>query len=111
MTISQILRTLRARYKIIVLLLALTLASAFVVSLVMSKTYKATTALVLNNKGVDPVTGLNVPAQLTPGYMPTQVDIVNSKVVAMKVIDDLKLADNPAVKERYARLNLSLIHI
>lgn len=105
MTISQILRTLRARYKIIVLLLALTLASAFVVSLVMSKTYKATTALVLNNKGVDPVTGLNVPAQLTPGYMPTQVDIVNSKVVAMKVIDDLKLADNPAVKERYARLD------
>jgi succinoglycan biosynthesis transport protein ExoP len=38
-----------------------------------------------------------------PGYMPTQVDIVNSKIVALKVVHDLKLADNPAAKERFDR--------
>lgn len=102
---AQILRTLRARYKIVLLLLIVTVAAAFAVSLVMTKTYKATTSLVLNNKGIDPVTGLNVPAQLMPGYMPTQVDIVNSKMVALKVIDDLKLAENTEVKARFASTN------
>lgn len=104
MTLAQIFRTLRARYKIVLLLLVVTVVAALAVSLLMSKTYKATTSLVLNNKGVDPVTGLNVPVQLTPGYLPTQVDIVNSKIVALKVVDDLKLAEVPAVKERFAKI-------
>lgn len=107
MTLAQILRTLRARYKIVLLLLIVTVMAAFAVSLLMPKTYKATTSLVLNNKGIDPVTGLNVPVQLTPGYLPTQVDIVKSKVVALKVIDDLKLAEDPAVKERFAKMDPS----
>ncbi|MFC7298948.1 chain length determinant protein EpsF [Herminiimonas aquatilis] len=104
MTLAQILRTLRARYKIVLLLLAVTVVAAFAVSLLMPKTYKATTSLVLNNKGIDPVTGLNVPVQLTPGYLPTQVDIVKSKIVALKVVDDLKLAEAPAAKERFAKM-------
>lgn len=107
MTLAQILRTLRARYKIVLLLLIVTVVAAFAVSLLMPKTYKATTSLVLNNKGIDPVTGLNVPVQLTPGYLPTQVDIVNSKVVALKVIENLKLAEDPAVKQSFAKLDPS----
>lgn len=107
MTLAQILRSLRARYKIVLLLLMVTVVAALAVSLLMPKTYKATTSLVLNNKGVDPVTGLNVPVQLTPGYLPTQVDIVNSKIVALKVVDDLKLAEVPAVKERFAKIEHS----
>lgn len=102
MTLTQILLALRARHRIILLLLVLTVSAAFIVSLVMPKTYKATTSLVLNHKGIDPVTGVNVPAQLMPGYMPTQVDIVNSKAVALQVVHDLKLADNPDAKEKYA---------
>jgi succinoglycan biosynthesis transport protein ExoP len=104
MTLSQILLALRARHRIILLLLALTVCTALVVSLVMPKTYKATTSLVLNSKGIDPVTGTTVPTQLMPGYMPTQVDIVNSKAVALQVVHDLKLADNPAVKEKFDRI-------
>lgn len=103
MTLTQILLALRARYRIILLLMVLTVSVAFLVSLVMPKTYQATTSLVLNHKGIDPVTGVNVPAQLMPGYMPTQVDIANSKAVALQVVHDLKLADNPAVKEKFAR--------
>lgn len=105
MTLTQILLALRARYRIILLLLALTVAAAFVVSLVMPKTYKATTSVVLNGKGIDPVTGNNVPTQLMPGYLPTQVDIVSSKAVALQVVHDLKLAENPDVRERFARID------
>lgn len=105
MTLTQILLALRARYRIILLLLALTVAAAFVVSLVMPKTYKATTSVVLNGKGIDPVTGNNVPTQLMPGYLPTQVDIVNSQAVALQVVRDLKLAENPDVRERFDRVD------
>lgn len=104
MTLTQILRALRARYKVVLLLLLVTVIAACAVSLAMSKTYKATTSLVLNNKGVDPVTGVNVPGQLMPGYMPTQVDIVKSRMVALKVIDDLKLAEDAGIRERFARM-------
>ncbi|RYF52133.1 MAG: chain length determinant protein EpsF, partial [Cytophagaceae bacterium] len=101
MNFTQFLLILRARYKIILLTLLITVATTVVVSLLLPKTYKATTSLVLNYKGVDPVTGLTLPAQLMPGYMATQVDIINSPRIALKVVDDLKLADSPVVKEQF----------
>ena len=101
MNLSQFLLILRAHYKIILLTLIMTVATAFVVSLLMPKTYKATTSLVLNYKGTDPVTGIAMPSQLMPGYMSTQVDIVNSMSVALKVVDALKLAEGEQVKQRF----------
>ncbi|MBI1890601.1 MAG: chain length determinant protein EpsF [Burkholderiales bacterium] len=101
MNFFQFLQVLRGRRKIILMTVAVTVLTAFVVSLLQPKVYKATTSLVLNYKGVDPVTGMTLPAQLMPGYMPTQVDIITSKNVATRVVDELKLADNPEAKEQY----------
>jgi polysaccharide biosynthesis transport protein len=101
MNFTQFLLILRARRKIILITLLVTVATTLAVSLLLPKTYKATTSLVLNYKGADPVTGVALPAQLMPGYMATQVDIINSRSVALKVVDDLKLAEAPAVKEQF----------
>jgi succinoglycan biosynthesis transport protein ExoP len=101
MNFTQFLLILRARYKIILLTLFITVASTVIVSLLLPKTYKATTSLVLNYKGVDPVTGLTLPAQLMPGYMATQVDIINSSRIASKVVDDLKMAEGQGVKQQF----------
>lgn len=101
MNLSQLLLALRARYKIIVLMVALTVASAIVVTLFLPKKYLATTALVVNYKGVDPVTGLSLPSQLMPGYISTQVDIIKSKSVALKVVDRLKYASDPVWQQRF----------
>ena len=103
MNLSQFLLILRAHYKIILLTLLVTVATTFAVSLLMPKTYKATTSLVLNYKGTDPVTGVAMPSQLLPGYMSTQVDIVNSMSVAVKVVDALKLADGEEVKQSFLK--------
>jgi uncharacterized protein involved in exopolysaccharide biosynthesis len=46
--------------------------------------------VLLNAKGVDPVTGVTLPGQLLPGYMATQVDIITSKNVALRVVDRLR---------------------
>jgi succinoglycan biosynthesis transport protein ExoP len=102
---SQVLLVLRPRRWIILITLLCTVVTTLVVSLLLPKSYKATTTLVLNYKGVDSVTGTTIPAQLMPGYMATQVDILNSKSVALKVVDELKLANNETVKADFAKSN------
>jgi chain length determinant protein EpsF len=101
MNFSQFLLILNARRGIILLTLGITVAATLVLSLLLPKTYKASATLVLNYKGVDPVTGLTLPSQLMPGYMATQVDIIKSLGVALKVVDELKMADDPVVQRKF----------
>jgi succinoglycan biosynthesis transport protein ExoP len=101
LSLTQFLLILRARYRIALLALLLTVAAALGVSLLTHKTYKATTSLVLNYKGSDPVTGQAMASQLLPGYMATQIEIVGSMSVALKVVDALKLAQGELVKQRF----------
>ena len=56
--------------------LVVVLTTIIVNLFVLPKSYTATTSLVLNYKGMDPVTGAVLPAQLMPGYMATQTDII-----------------------------------
>ncbi|MES2741007.1 MAG: chain length determinant protein EpsF [Pseudomonadota bacterium] len=101
MNFSQFFLILLARQRIIWLTLIITVALTVAVSLVLPKTYKATSSVLLNYKGVDPVTGLTLPGQLLPGYMATQIDIITSKNVALRVVDQLKLAQSPAAVAQF----------
>lgn len=101
MNFIQFLLILKARYKVVLYTFFFVVIGTLVVSELVPKTYTATTSLVLNYKGVDPVTGLTLPAQMMPGYMPTQVDIIKSQTVALKVVEDLKLTDSDAVKAQF----------
>jgi chain length determinant protein EpsF len=83
------------------MIFGLTVISTALVNLLLPKSYMATTSLVLNYKGMDPVTGIPLPAQLTPGYMATQVDIITSRNVGMKVVDQLKIIENTAAQEQF----------
>lgn len=97
MNFAQFLLMLRARKWIFLITLLVTVSATVVVSSMLPKTYKGTTSLLLNYKGMDPVTGLAMPSQLLPGYMATQIEIISSKNVALRVVDQLKLAESPAV--------------
>lgn len=101
MNFSQFLLILRARYKLILATFTITVLTTLVVSLLLPKSFTATTTLVLNYKGMDPVTGLAMPAQLMPGYMATQVDIITSRNVAGKVVDRFGFAKNPTAIEQF----------
>ena len=101
MTFSQFIYILRARYKIALAAFLLTIISALIISLVLPKSYKASASVIVNYKGADPVTGLSLPAQLMPGYMATQADIIASKNVALKVIENLKLAEGESIKRKF----------
>ncbi len=101
MNFSQFLLIIRAHLRIALFTLVVTLVGTFIISKLLPKTYKASTALILNYKGVDPVTGTTSPAQLLPGYMATQVDIITSSSVAAMVIAELKLDQSPYYIDRY----------
>ena len=101
MNFVSFLLIVRSRYKVFLITFFAVVLTTLVINLLLPKTYKATSTLVLNFKGVDPVTGATLPAQLAPGYMPTQVDIVTSMNVAGKVVDDLKLAEDDATKAKF----------
>ena len=101
MNLSLLLVTLRARYKIVLLTVAVTVIAALAITLLLPKTYLGTVSMVVNYKGVDAVTGLSMPAQLMPGYTATQIDIIKSKGVALRVVDQLGLANNAAVQQQF----------
>lgn len=101
MNLSQLMLVLKARYKIIFLVAVITLISACVVSLLIPKSYKSSTTVILNYKGVDPVTGMAMPAQLMPGYMATQVDIIQSKNVTLDVIKRLHLSEVKSLQQQF----------
>ena len=101
MNFTQFLLILKARFWIILITFSAIVFTTLIVSLLLPKTYEATTSLVLNYKGMDPVTGTVLPAQLMPGYMATQNDIITSKNVAIKVVEQLKFADSPAAQAQF----------
>ncbi|MES2831797.1 MAG: chain length determinant protein EpsF [Pseudomonadota bacterium] len=96
MNLSQFVLAARARYRVILLILCLTVVAAVAASLALPKIYIANTSLVVNYRGVDSVTGQSLPTQMLPGYIGTQVAIVKSRAVGLSVVDTLKLTENPA---------------
>ncbi len=98
MSFSAFLVILRARLGLILLVLGVTVATTAAVSLVMQPSYKASATVVLDAKGKDPVTGAMLPVQLLGGYVATQVDIISSHNVAVKVVEGLRMDQVPQVK-------------
>jgi chain length determinant protein EpsF len=103
MNLTQFLLILNARKWIILGVLALTVGVTAIVSLLLPKEYTATTSIIIDSKSKDPFTGQLLPSQMFPGYMATQVDIINSEQVARKVVLGLKLADAPGTREQFMK--------
>lgn len=101
MNARQFLFILMARRTLILGVLAASVLLTLAVNLLLPNTYRATASVLLNYKGVDPLTGVTTPGQLLPGYMATQIDIIGSKHVALRVVDSLKLANSAAVREQF----------
>jgi len=101
MTLQQFLLILRARARLALYVFFGTVFVVVVGSLLWPKSYTASTAIVLDVKSPDPVAGVLLPGLMSPGYMATQVDIINSDRVAQRVVRLLKLHESPAIKEQW----------
>lgn len=102
MNLSQLLLILKARVRLIAVVLVATVAAAMLVAMVLPAKYKASTNLVIDFKSVDPITGAFLPVQLLlSSYLATELDILKSQAVAVKVVKALKLHEDPAYRERF----------
>lgn len=98
MNFHQFLLALKGRFWVFLSLMAATVLAAIVVTILMPKTYEATASVLVDNRDEQMITQNQMPARAQLGYMQTQVDIIQSQRVARQVVQDLKLADNDAVR-------------
>ncbi|WP_434514401.1 chain length determinant protein EpsF [Dechloromonas sp. ARDL1] len=101
MTLQQFLLILWARRRLVFFTFLATVLTATLVSLLLPEEYSASTAVVVDVKSPDPIAGVVLPGLMAPGYMATQVDIINSDRVAMRVVKNLKLDENPNIREQW----------
>jgi chain length determinant protein EpsF len=92
----QLLLILKARWWLALLILILAVAGTYTVSLYLPKKYTATTQLMVDIRSRDPIA-----AMLMPASMATQEDIIRSDRIAQKVVQNLRLAENAAVREQW----------
>lgn len=100
MTLQQLLRILRARYKTILLTFIATVAIVVTVSVLLPKQYTASAAVVVDVKSPDQISGLVMSGGAT-GYMSTQIDIINSDRVAKAAIKLLHMDESPAIHQQW----------
>ncbi|MEO8387060.1 MAG: chain length determinant protein EpsF [Polaromonas sp.] len=102
MTLHQFLLIMRARYRVVVLVVLVALLAALAVSLALPRKYTAQTAVLVDVRSPDPVAGgAALPGLVAPSYMATQVDIIGSDRVAQRVVKMLKLDEDPRTKARW----------
>ncbi len=101
MTLQQFLLILRARFWVALLAFVLTVATTVAVSLWLPKTYTASTAVVIDVKSPDQVSGMVLQGMMAPGYMATQIDIINSDRVAKAVVKMLKLESSAVIQAQW----------
>jgi succinoglycan biosynthesis transport protein ExoP len=98
MSINQILAILRARWVVALVVLVTVLVLTGIFDLVAPRKYTASASIMVDVKSPDPVTGMVLPAMMTPSYMATLVDLLVSERVALRVVRSLRLNENEQMK-------------
>ena len=101
MTLQQFLLILWARRKLVLFTFLATVFTATVVSLLLPEEFTASADLLLDVKSPDPVAGMVLPGLMAPSYMATQVDIIKSDRVAMRVVKALRMDENPNLQTQW----------
>jgi chain length determinant protein EpsF len=101
MTLQQFLLILWARRKLVLAIFVATIALGTIVTLLLPEEYVASADVLLDVKSPDPVAGVVLPGLMAPSYMATQVDIINSDRVAMRVIKLLRMDENPTIRQQW----------
>jgi polysaccharide biosynthesis transport protein len=96
---------LRARFGVFALALLTTVLAATVVSLLLPKSYKATASLLVdaNKDHEQSLSTVLIPQRERINYIQTQMDVITSERVALKVVQDLKLAESPTSRAAFEK--------
>jgi polysaccharide biosynthesis transport protein len=101
MNMRQFFLILRARCGIALFVFTCVIATALAASFLLPRQYTASAAVVLDVRSPDPIAGMMLPTLVIPGYIATQLDIINSDRVARRVVKMLRLEDDPLAREQW----------
>jgi succinoglycan biosynthesis transport protein ExoP len=107
---KQLASMISARRGTIFKTLMATMAVTIVVTLLLPKTYTASSDVFLDYKGNDPINGRLFSPMMDESYMQTQLDMIKSQAVAEKVIDALDLERTAAYRESVERQGEARAH-
>jgi polysaccharide biosynthesis transport protein len=105
MTLFQLLTILAARRKIFLATFFTVVSITVLYNILAPKEYTASTKVVLNNKVVDPVTGISLASSMIENFMATQLQVLQSDAVALEVVKRLRLTDSPDIKQKFKDSN------
>ena len=103
MDFNQFLLALRARRKVFVLVLAATIIAAVAAALIVPKRYVATATLLVDTRDEQSLSPGRLSSRERASYLQTQVELLLSTRVATQVARDLKLAQDPAMREAWEK--------
>jgi uncharacterized protein involved in exopolysaccharide biosynthesis len=97
----------RSRIWLILFTLLITVATAATITYLQPARYISTISLVLSFEDDNPFEQKGIPAQLSSSYLATQMDILRSRKVSLRVVDILRMEEDPALQEAYSQLTNS----
>jgi len=103
MDFSQYILALKARRKAFVTVLAVTIFTAVLAALVIPKRYDATATILIDARDEQTLAPAHMSPRERAGYIFTQMELIASGKVAHKVVRDLKLAQQPGMREDWER--------
>ena len=107
MTLHQFLLALRGRLWIFLVLAGTTFAAVVVATLLMARTYEGVVSILADIKDEQLLNSPTQSPRMQLGYMQTQIDILQSQRVARKVVEDMKLDENPGVQAAFRKKGIN----
>ena len=105
MMLGRLMRVLGSRMWLILAILAVTLVTTAAGTLLTPKRYVATTSMLIDIPSKDPVMGGSVYLQgSVAALMAAQIELIGSERVVDRVMQDLRLARDPAMLAQWNRL-------
>lgn len=101
MTLVQFFSILGARWKAGLLVLAAVVLGTALVNTLVPNSYTASVAVLVDVKSPDPIAGIIFPGMNAPGYMATQVDVIQSDRVSQHVVRTLRLNESAAMRQQW----------
>jgi polysaccharide biosynthesis transport protein len=101
MTLGQFFTILRARWISALIVLLLLVTVTLTVSLLLPKQYTATASVFVDVKSPDRIVGVELAGMMAPGYMASQVDVIQSERVALRAIRSLRLNEDPKRRAKW----------
>lgn len=101
MTFQQLLAILRARWIVALSTFILIVATVAALTIFWTKSYTATASVVLDIKSPDPIAGMVLQGAAAPSYLMTQLDVINSSRVGLKVVRALRLNESAEMRDRW----------